>query len=122
MPEFMIGTRIHIIMKKMMTRGALKNFSYKKLVILAWLCFVSALVSSYAYVAEYADHECEGEDCHVCLQIANVQNGLQKLSLGVIPITSVCLLFFASTQRTLTERANCVKRTNPVSLKVRLNN
>jgi hypothetical protein len=89
--------------------------------MLVFLCFVSTLVASYAYIAEYDDHDCEGENCHVCLQIANVQNNLQKLSLGVIPIASFYLTFFASTL-ILTKRVNRVKRTNPVLLKVKLNN
>jgi hypothetical protein len=102
--------------------GMFKTFSCKKLVMLVFLCFVSTLVAPYAYIVEYTDHDCEGEDCHVCLQIAYLQNNLQKLGLGVIHITPSCIAFFASAQLMLAERVSRIKSTNPILLKVKLNN
>ena len=45
-----------------------------------------AVLSSAAFIAAEADHDCTGEHCPVCQQISICENTLKQLSLAVVAL------------------------------------
>lgn len=49
------------------------------------LCIVMAfaIVLSAAYIIEFTDHECTGDDCEICYHITICEQTLKKLAIGI---------------------------------------
>lgn len=82
---------------------------------------VIALTVSFCFVIAESDHDCSGEDCHVCRAIAAVSNIIVKFSLAVALVFSVLPLVFAAIAVISARTENTVFNT-PVKLKVKLSN
>ena len=57
-----------------------KRFRFLSGVLAAVLAVV--MLSSVAYIAAEADHDCSGEDCAICRQISTCENLLRSLGFG----------------------------------------
>ena len=55
---------------------------------------VFVLLFSILYIAVEADHDCTGEDCPICEQIAICQQQLEQLSGGIAVIVTALFAFF----------------------------
>lgn len=93
----------------------------KKLTLLLCLLLIAVSVLSFAFILESADHDCIGEDCHTCAQIAFAENILHQLGAGLsvaVVLFAIALLF-----RSAIVAANAISAEfSLVSLKVKLNN
>ena len=56
------------------------------------------LLCSAAFLIAHAHHDCPGEDCGICAQLAAVVSGFAHIGFAVICAACVCGLFF--TQKT----------------------
>lgn len=91
------------------------------LAILFAVLFVCTMLTSVLFLAFEADHDCSGEDCPVCAQIAACQNLLKTL------FGAACgLLAVAVTRRLCTRfwslQKNRSRFATPIHLKVKLLN
>lgn len=60
------------------------------------LCFALVIATSAAFIATHADHDCAGENCAVCCQLAQAHQGLRLLGQGGgLFFTCLALLFAA---------------------------
>lgn len=85
------------------------------------LLFVFVMLFSQFFIIAEAEHDCIGEHCPVCEQIAVCENALKTLSNGVAAI--IALLTCVVSFDTVMLFADCYdKSQTPVSLKVRLLN
>lgn len=73
----------------------------KKMRIIAAITAIIVLVvmlSSAAYIAAEADHDCTGEHCPICQQISICENALKQFSLAAVALAiiaglaSICCL------------------------------
>lgn len=82
--------------------------------------FVLVMLSSLAFIVLEAEHDCTGEDCPVCGQLAVCENAL-KLGLVSAVFISACLAgtVFSSLARLAAGIRLCL---TPVALKVKLSN
>lgn len=55
---------------------------------------VFVLLFSILYIAVETDHDCTGEDCPICEQIAICQQQLEQLSGGIAVIVTSLFAFF----------------------------
>ena len=47
------------------------------------------ILSSSLYIAAEADHDCRGEDCVICAQIAACENTLRELACAAVAVAAV---------------------------------
>ena len=52
-----------------------------KWALILTVLFVFAMLFSHIFVIAEADHECSGEDCHICKIIAVVSDAIRSMSL-----------------------------------------
>ena len=81
---------------------------------------VLVLAVSAAFVAHEADHDCSGEDCPICLIIANTIRLLRMPGLAAAALLSLFLLSGSSARCRLNRPAGFFSGTL-VSWKIRLN-
>ena len=95
----------------------------KKKRIAAFLAVTILLVLlfSAAFIAAEADHDCAGENCLICAQIAVCQNILKTFSLAVC-IAAFPAVFSYTLCRGSFACADAIPRNTLVSLKVKLTN
>lgn len=79
------------------------------------------LLFSAAFIAAEADHDCVGENCPICAQIAVCQNILKTFSLAVC-IAAFPAVFSYTLCRGSFACADVIPRNTLVSLKVKLTN
>ncbi len=80
------------------------------------------LFASSAYIAHEADHDCTGEDCEICENIAQLEALVKTISLlGVILLVLFTLPAFLRALRA-EDRLCAYHAPTLVSWKVRLNN
>ncbi len=89
-------------------------------VVLSVLLSVSALVSA-AFIAMETEHDCEGEECHVCECIEICEAILQQVGTA-LPIVTASLVFFVDPIFFNLADVDVFCLRTPVSRKVRLNN
>lgn len=83
--------------------------------------FVFVMASSLYYIITEIDHDCIGEDCHICLQIDGFVSNLKQLSVGVfvaVAAASITYILCAAFLSQKAEQSACTL----VSLKVKLSN
>jgi len=79
------------------------------------------ILASLSFIVIEADHECHGEDCHICAAIFQCDNAFRNFGSTVLQLVvaalavSVCLQFLALC---VSGNAECL---TPISSKVRLN-
>ena len=93
----------------------------KKLAAIMSVIFVALLVFSFCFVIAESDHDCSGEDCHVCRAISEVAAVFVKFLLAVALVFSALSPVFAATAVLRARAENAVFKT-PVGLKVKLLN
>ena len=95
----------------------------KKKRIAAFLAVTILLVLlfSAAFIATEADHDCAGENCPICAQIAVCQNILKTFALAVC-IAAFPAVFSHVLCRGSFACADAIPRNTLVSLKVKLTN
>ena len=95
---------------------------YKKAtaVILSLLMIVVVLFSAYIITVK-ADHDCEGEDCHICECVEICIGLLQKLGFNASTAAAVSAVIFIPLL-TVLMKESVVLNDTPVTAKVRLNN
>lgn len=95
----------------------------KKRIAAAFLAVTILLVLlfSAAFIAAEADHDCAGENCPICDQIAACQNILKTFSLAVC-IAAFPAVFSYTLCRGSFACADVIPRNTLVSLKVKLTN
>ena len=72
------------------------------------------------FIVLEADHECEGEDCHICQCLEQCQATLNRI--GSIPVAAKAVMFSAVLLITsLVHTVRVIRKETPVSIKVRLN-
>ncbi len=82
---------------------------------------LAVMLSSMIYIVAAADHDCRGEDCAVCLQIASCETFLKGLGLTTaVAIVAVFLKY--SQYQSLLPSPKQVCILTLVSLKVKLSN
>ena len=88
--------------------------------IMAMMLLVIVLFSAVFIVVE-AGHDCEGEDCHICICIEMCRDSFQRVVgkdmfkiIMIVPVVMLGMSFLLSAGNTL--------ESTPVSRKVRLNN
>ncbi len=79
------------------------------------------LFASSAYIAHEADHDCTGEDCEICENIAKMEALLQIFALLGVVLLLFTLLSFLRALRVEEALRACLTPTL-VGWKVRLNN
>ena len=81
---------------------------------------LSLILLAGIFIVMEADHECEGEDCHVCQCLEQCQATLNRI--GSVSAAGKAVLFFALLLITSTVHVvRVIRRQTPVSIKVRLN-
>ena len=98
--------------------------SNRKRILALVLCvgMLFVLFASSAYIAHEADHDCTGEHCEICENIAQMEALLQSFALlGVVLLLLFTLLSFLRTFRVEEALRACLAPTL-VGWKVRLNN
>ncbi len=86
------------------------------------VCMLFVLFASSAYIAHEADHDCRGEDCKICENIAQMKALLQSYALlGAVMLLLFALLSFLRAFRVEEALRACLPPTL-VGWKVRLNN
>lgn len=99
-----------------MTVGGRKS----KAALLVCMGFIAFLLMAFVYVALEAEHDCTGEDCDVCEQIARLHALIHHTAfLWTIPAGIYICLFFATGRNSLWLCPG--KKLSLVSLKVRMN-
>ena len=88
-----------------------------------WVClgYIAFLIMASAFIALEAGHDCAGEDCAVCLQVARMHALLSHGTLLGMAIAGSFVLFLSGAVRSV-RTAGPVISLSPVSLKVRMNN
>ena len=88
-----------------------------------WLClgYIAFLFMAPAFIALEAGHDCAGEDCAVCLQVARMHALLSHGLLLGISLAAAFVLLLSGAVRSV-RTAGPVFSLSPVSLKVRMNN
>ncbi len=84
------------------------------------IVFIAALFSALYIVAE-ADHECCGEDCHICAAVRQCGQILREAFSWTLMTAAVFMAVFFSVFLSFFCRV-FIARWTPVSFKVRLNN
>ena len=99
-----------------MTTG--KRFSALVLAAIALL----VLVTSSAFLVHHADHDCAGEDCPICEQMALCAQNLMKTAAAPEAEAAVSANAFALCLALLCALMAVPATHNPVLLKVKLSN
>lgn len=88
-----------------------------------WVClgYIAFLLMASAFIALEAGHDCAGEDCAVCLQVARMHALLSHSTLLGMAIAGSFVLLLSGAVRSV-RTAGPVFSLSPVSLKVRMNN
>ena len=96
-----------------------KKFRFMTGLLAAVLAVV--MLSSAAYIAVEADHDCSGEDCAICHQISTCENLLK--SLGFAGATAAITAAFIYTLcKVILPCTETIDTPTLVSLKVKLSN
>lgn len=68
----------------------------KKFIIAVAVVIVLTFFISPIFIMAEADHECTGEDCHICRMVETCISAIGKVSLAVLlvlfAVTSLCLV------------------------------
>ncbi len=94
----------------------MKNKSYAR--VLA-LLLIAVLLAACVFLAVESDHDCAGEDCHICALLRACENTLRALTPAALASAAVLLLSAAHPRPGRFASACGV---TPVTLKVRLLN
>ena len=94
-----------------------KKFRFLTGLLAAVLAVV--MLSSAAYIAVEADHDCSGEDCAICHQIDACLNSLRELSLAGVA-AAVTAAFTYTLCKAVLLCAETIGTLTLVSLKVKL--
>ncbi len=88
--------------------------------VLCALLVVSAFASA-AFIAMETEHDCEGEECHVCEYIELCEAILQQVGTA-LPVVTISLVFSVSSIFLHLPDVDVFCLKTPVSQKIRLNN
>lgn len=80
---------------------------------------LTVMLCSAFYLALEAGHDCIGDGCAICYQIAVCRNVLKKLSLSVCAAALAAAFTYTLCREFLT-CADCIHRNSLVALKVKL--
>ena len=80
---------------------------------------LTVMLCSAFYLALEAGHDCIGDGCAICCQIAVCRNVLRKLSLSVCA-AALAAAFTYTLCRDILSCADCIHRNSLVALKVKL--
>ena len=95
---------------------------FKRFLIIAVTALIAlAMLSSVAFIAAEADHECSGEDCAVCCAISACVNILKSFSAALAVAAAGAFAFSALTDAVIHYESARFVRT-PVALKTKLLN
>ena len=83
--------------------------------------FFAVILFSTAFVVAEADHDCTGDHCAICHQIAICQNTLKQLSLGA-QVAALADALTYTLLRTVLPISNLHTLTTLITLKVKLSN
>ncbi len=98
------------------------NRRKSRLSLLICFGFIAFLFMASAYIALETDHDCTGEGCDICEQLARLHVLLQRSALlWFVFVPVLCLLQNKPDRRPLRRRCTD-KFLSLVSLKVRMNN
>ena len=84
-------------------------------------CFVMVALCSVIYIAVMADHECSGDNCHICACICTAKNQFNKLTEKIGSAETAGLLVCAVTT-VFVCYGFCLTSETLIKLKIRLNN
>ena len=93
----------------------------KTLAVIVSILMIFTVLFSVLFIAAEADHECEGEHCHVCECIEICVTILQRFGFNTSSSSALEAAAFIAVLAVLIP-AGAYTFTTPVSLKVRLNN
>ena len=96
-----------------------KRFRFLSGVLAAVLAVV--MLSSMAYIAVEADHDCSGEDCAICHQIGVCENLLKSLGLAGAA-AAITAAFTYTMCKAILPCTETIDTLTLVSLKVKLSN
>lgn len=93
----------------------------KTFAIVLAVLLVFVMLLSHLFVIMEADHDCAGEECHICAVIAICQNTLKALGDALVAAAIVFACFCFTAPILTFYRATKYNET-PISLKVKLLN
>lgn len=100
-----------------MTNSKKRVVSWIVLIVFSFVIFCSS-----CFIITHADHDCTGEDCSVCMELAECHNALNALGTAFIGGVNlaVVMLILAVTASSFTKTQT--EHTTLISLKVELLN
>ncbi len=81
---------------------------------------IAVMLLSAVFVMAYADHNCDGADCKICLQVQTCLNSFRLLLSGIAVFSVAFLLLLLLA--VLAECAGAGALSTPITLKVKLLN
>ena len=93
----------------------------KKAALALAILFVFVMLFSHIFVIVEADHECSGEDCHICEVIATVSDTIRGLSLVGAAFT-ICAAIIFGIVKTFLVGNEAKTVSSLITLKVKLSN
>jgi hypothetical protein len=96
----------------------MKKFPRTGILIMLTVCLALAALGAELFTATHLDHDCDGLDCQVCLQIESARNLLKGLGLA---ITAAFLAGFTVNAGHRIEKIFCrfIRPVTPVTLNVK---
>ncbi len=99
------------------------NIRAKKVIALLFMLILLAfLISSIAFIAHEANHECDGEECPICELIANCSKFIKEVGALVLTITILSVCIFTKTFIKYRRYRDDLEKESLVSLSVEMLN
>jgi hypothetical protein len=99
-----------------------KTRAIKKTPVAICILLVAAFLLSISYIAAYADHECGGADCHICMCLSAAREFLLQASVAVLLLCASLSATPLSERRRFRAIAGIAGCASPISLHVQMNN
>ncbi|MCL2426125.1 MAG: hypothetical protein FWD05_07285 [Oscillospiraceae bacterium] len=90
------------------------------LILILLLCLISVSLLSSVFISVYADHDCIGHGCHICVMIDNAKSIIEQLIRLTTFIIVACLFVLAIPVLTGSFVISVIFET-PIKAKVKLN-
>jgi len=91
------------------------------MVVFLSVLVIAMILASLSFIALEADHECHGEDCHVCAMIIQCDNAFRNFGSVILQIFLSGLAIVLSLRSLVFCFSGFAGLLSPISSKVRLN-
>ena len=93
--------------------------------VISWIIlivFSLVIFCSFAFIITHADHDCAGEDCSVCMELAECHNTLNTLGTAFAASVHLAIMMFVLSAIVKSFTRTKTDHTTLISLKVELLN